>query len=288
MGLDLRTRLLYYNAGGSPLGYIGWSAVYNDSKWTFDGWRTLDHYSVTYIIDGRCRYSEQSGTVRTFSPGDFFFCFPAIPHRIDPLPGEHFSVYWCSFAGPAFDLWNESGVITHENMAVRLEPVEYWLGRFEALFHRLRTEGPGQIVAVASLQSLLAEALTHEERAGVNREDMGWLGQAKTLLDSVERAEELDLVEIARMLNMSYSNFRRKFGALAGMPPGKYHTSKLMERACQWMYEGAITNKEIAQRCGFCNEFHFSERFKQIVGMSPRDFRKSLHNNQAVARNQGR
>lgn len=284
MALDLRTRLLYYNAAASPLGFVGWSAVYNDSKWTFDGWRTLDHYSITYVLDGRCRYSEPTGSLRTFVPGDMFFCFPGIPHRIEPMSGERFTEYWCSFSGPAFDLWRKSGIIDPARMAFHLSPTEYWMARFETLFQKLRTETQPQTVAVAALQALLAEAISQEDRVIANRDDLGWIDQAKAALDAVDRAEDLDLAEIARALNMSYSNFRRRFVAIAGIPPGRYHTEKLMERACQWIYEGGITNKEIAQRCGFCNEFHFSERFKQIVGMSPRDFRKSLHNNQAVAR----
>jgi len=286
MSLDLRTRLVYYNASGSPVGFVGWAAVYYDSRWTFDGWRTLGHYTLTYILDGRCVYTEPDGKRIIFGPGDLFFCFPGIPHRIDPAPGEQFTEFWSSFSGPAFDLWRENGVLEPSKFALRLEPVEFWLNKFEAVFEKMKKDGLGQVVAVSTLQTLIAEILAHEEHAGVNREDQGWIGQAKGLLDAVERAEDLDLYEIARMLNMSYSNFRRKFVALGGVPPGRYHTAKLMERACQWMYEGSITNKEIAQRCGFCNEFHFSERFKQIVGMSPRDFRKSLQNNHAVARHQ--
>jgi AraC-like DNA-binding protein len=288
MALDLRTRLVYYNNTGSPIGFIGWSAVYFDSKWTFDGWRTLDHYTFTYVLDGHCRYTEPDGRCLMFGPGDFFFCFPGIPHRIDPTPGEPFSEFWCSFSGPAFDFWRAAGILAPSKFVIHLEPIEHWLGRFESMFAKLRHDTKGQIVAVTSFQSLLAEAMAFEEHAATSGEDEGWIGQAKALLEAVERAEDLDLTEIAQMLNMSYSNFRRKFVALAGMPPGRYHTSKLMERACQWMYEGSITNKEIAQRCGFCNEFHFSERFKQMVGKSPRDFRKSLQNNQAVARNQSR
>lgn len=286
MALDLRTRLVYYNSSGSPIGFVGWASVYFDSKWTFEGWRTIDHYTLTYVLDGQCRYIEPAGRARIFGPGDMFFCFPGVPHRIDPVEGRPFTEFWCSFAGQAFDLWREAGVLDAERFSIHVEPVDHWLGRFEDLFGRLKRDDQGQVVAVSALQGLLAEAMTVDDKSVANSNDGGWIGQAKNLLDAVERAEDLDLVEVARALNMSYSNFRRKFAALAGMPPGRYHTARLMERACQWIYEGSVTNKEIAQRCGFCNEFHFSERFKQIVGMSPRDFRKSLRNNQAVSRSQ--
>ena len=42
------------------------------------------------------------------------------------------------------------------------------------------------------------------------------------------------------------------------------------------MQEQNLTNKEIAYRLGFCDEFHFSHRFKQIMGKSPQRFRRSI------------
>jgi AraC-like DNA-binding protein len=282
MSADLKTRLIYYNTAQSPIGHIGWAAVYNNSRWTFEGPRTIDYYSATYILDGRCHYTEPGGRDLVFVPGDLFFCFPGIPHRFDPMPGEQFSEFWCSFSGPAFDLWRDAKVLDPDKFYLHLEPTEYWLGRFESLYSRLRSDSLGPTVAVMALQNLFAEALALAGDSGAYREDRQWVAQAKSLIDAVDRVDMLDLESVARSLSMSYSSFRRRFVQLVGMPPGRYHSERLMDRACQWLYEGKITNKEIAERCGFSSEFHFSERFKQIVGMSPRDFRRRLHNNGAV------
>jgi AraC-like DNA-binding protein len=283
MSVDIRTRLLYYNTGtSSALGYLGWAAVYNNRRWTFEGPRTIDHYTLTYILDGRCRYSEPDGREMIFSSGDLFFCFPGVPHRMDPMPGEQFSEFWCSFDGPSFDLWRDHGILDPAKFWVHLEPTEYWLGRFETMFAHLGSDGLGPIVALTALQSLISEALALAGDAGAYKEDRQWVSQAKAMIDAIDRVDLLDLEKIADAMSMSYSNFRRKFVQLGGMPPGRYHSEKLMGRACQWLYEGKITNKEIAERCGFSSEFHFSERFKQIIGMSPREFRKRLRNNDAV------
>jgi AraC-like DNA-binding protein len=49
-----------------------------------------------------------------------------------------------------------------------------------------------------------------------------------------------------------------------------------MERASELMHRSYMTLREVADECGFCNEFHFSRRFKQIVGLSPKEYRKQL------------
>ena len=50
--------------------------------------------------------------------------------------------------------------------------------------------------------------------------------------------------------------------------------TKALDRACELLQEPHLGLKEVAERCGFCDEFHFSRRFKQRLGLSPSDFRR--------------
>lgn len=102
-----------------------------------------------------------------------------------------------------------------------------------------------------------------------------WLAQAKMLLDENVNAK-LDYDEIAFELGLSYEIFRKRFGKMAGVSPGKYHSQRLVDRACEILAKGDLTLKEIAAQLGFCDEFYFSRRFKQIAGLSPKDFQKAL------------
>ncbi len=85
--------------------------------------------------------------------------------------------------------------------------------------------------------------------------------------------EELYVEDVARRLGMSPETFRKKFARLAGISPWRHRMTQVIERACEWVHEGRLTNKEIAARLGFSDEFHFSRRFKQITGRSPTQFR---------------
>jgi AraC-like DNA-binding protein len=231
-------------------------------------------YTLAYVLDGRCLYSDFRGRGRVLERGDLFVGFPDTPRRFAAVAGEPWTEFRLTFGGPMFDLWSDLKILDKEDPVHRLEPVEYWLSRFEALLGRVPPASAEAIITIAGLQQLLAEAFAFEKTPHAMREDRAWLAQAQARLHAVERVDEVDLREIASSLNMSYANFRRKFAQLSGMPAGKYHITALIGKTCRLIQATSLTNKEIAQRYGFCSEFHFSSRFKQIVGVSPREFRK--------------
>jgi len=261
----------------SPLGFVERACVAAPED---DGeaiWQLLDTYTATYIREGSGVYSEPERCDRVVVSGDLFFCFPDIPYRFEPSSGPRLRAITVTFGGPVFDLWRDARLLRRDRSHLHLEPAAYWFSRFERLFDRPQGDADEQTTRVAALQHLLAEMLGRPQRSGVALEEQCWLIQAKSLLEAVERAEELDLGAIAAAMHMSYSRFRRKFVTLAGVPPGRYHAEKLMERACDLIYQRGYTNKELADRCGFSNEFHFSQRFKQVIGVPPREYRRRLH-----------
>jgi AraC-like DNA-binding protein len=75
---------------------------------------------------------------------------------------------------------------------------------------------------------------------------------------------------------MSYSLFRKRFLQLTGTTPSQYRTVEIMRRACRRLLETDDPVYHIAADFGFHDAFHFSRRFKQVVGFSPCDFRRQM------------
>jgi AraC-like DNA-binding protein len=142
-----------------------------------------------------------------------------------------------------------------------LEPVDYWLHRLEEV---VLTEA-GSLRQVCSLQHLLAEALEVSEDSRATH----WLDQAYTLLRSGNETPQ----NVARSMGMSYATFRKRFSAATGMSPGHYQGMKIIDKACTLIITEGLTNKEVAERLNYCDEFHFSRRFKQVMGFTPSQFR---------------
>ena len=84
------------------------------------------------------------------------------------------------------------------------------------------------------------------------------------------------LEDIARGAGLSYESFRKKFRAVTGVSPARYRNRMVIDHARKMIYEERLSNKELADRLGFCDEFHFSRRFRETTGRTPGEFRRSL------------
>jgi AraC-like DNA-binding protein len=172
-------------------------------------------------------------------------------------------------------MWQQRGLLDPDRIFFDLKPIEYWMSRFRAVIRSIPPDDGGDLHAICAFQLLLAEILASVE-SKPSEDETRWLERAQAALESVERVDLLDMEGIADRLNMSYVNFRKKFTRLARTSPGKYHSALLMQHACRILMEQKITDRELSQRLGYSDPYYFAQRFQRTIGMTPRQFRKSL------------
>jgi AraC-like DNA-binding protein len=83
-------------------------------------------------------------------------------------------------------------------------------------------------------------------------------------------------VELARHLGLRPGSLFRAFKQSTGLPPHQYLLSHRINRAKEMMRDQNRTLTEVALDCGFSGSSQFSVAFKRIVGMPPREYRRSL------------
>lgn len=246
-------------------------------------WRTLEYYAMAFIVSGEADYEDNQGPPRRLVAGDLLLMFPGIEHRYTPLGDERWSELWYTFYGPAFELWQDEGILDPSQPVRRVLPVEYWRLRLEAVLTLGQKYGQSNpLRLVTALQEVLAEALANQDEERDIDDDQSWLATASLELDTDNLAEAASLPEVAERLDMTYDQFRRRFSTLSGMTPGMYRSSRLMDHACRLIHTCKYNNRQIAEHCGFSSEYHFSRRFKQIVGITPKAFRNFTKQNADV------
>lgn len=87
--------------------------------------------------------------------------------------------------------------------------------------------------------------------------------------------KKFTLSEIAPLTGLSYVQFLRRFQSYTGMTPAQYVAQMRVQKAKNLLVDGELLIKEIAQLCGFENEYYFSNFFKKQTGVSPSQFRNS-------------
>jgi AraC-like DNA-binding protein len=239
--------------------------------------RRLGSYALVFLLAGEGHYQDETGVDVPLHAGDLILIMPEVGHRYGPRHGAVWVERYVVFEGPIFSLWEASGLLDMRPPIVRLEPIHAWNAEFDILFgHTGRSGALPALEEVCRLQHLLARILSvTRERSDMSTTDHTWLSTALALLDADEH-DDLDLIAVAESMSLSYDGFRKRFRRLAGISPARYRAERTIDRARHLIQLGELTGAQIAEMLGFYDEQHFSRRFKQVVGKSPRDFRASL------------
>jgi AraC family transcriptional regulator len=104
-------------------------------------------------------------------------------------------------------------------------------------------------------------------RAMRSPSDHGRLERAAALLRrTFHRRPRLQ--DLAAAAGMSRFHFHRRFKQHFGETPLRM-TARLQIELAKRLIRGGVPMSEVASRCGFSHQAHFSARFKQVTGLSP-------------------
>ena len=99
------------------------------------------------------------------------------------------------------------------------------------------------------------------------------LRQAKQIL--ISRLDEpISLAELARACKLSPGHFARAFRQTTGQPPHRWLMVQRIEKAKQLLVESTLSLAQIAQKCGFADQSHFTRVFAQLIQSSPGHWRR--------------
>ena len=81
---------------------------------------------------------------------------------------------------------------------------------------------------------------------------------------------------LAKLANLSVCYFVRAFKQSVGVTPHDYLIRRRVKRTMELLSGTDMSLSEIALAAGFADQSHCARRFRQHVGMSPRDYRWSM------------
>ena len=99
------------------------------------------------------------------------------------------------------------------------------------------------------------------------------LRRARDVADR-DYSKPLTLNTLAGAANLSKYHFARAFARTYGETPRTYLTRRRIERAKDLLRNANLTVTEVCLLVGFESLGTFSSRFRQLVGMSPSEYRR--------------
>lgn len=88
--------------------------------------------------------------------------------------------------------------------------------------------------------------------------------------------QELSLIEIATVVQMSPYHFSRLFKQSTGLTPHQYVTRYRIEKAKLLLARGELAIADISQEVGFQSQSHFTTIFRRLMGVTPKAYRRAL------------
>ena len=85
---------------------------------------------------------------------------------------------------------------------------------------------------------------------------------------------EASLKDIARECGLSISHFSRAFRQSTGMAPHRWLVQRRVEAAQALLADSRMSLSDIALRCGFADQSHFTRTFSGAIGSSPNAWRR--------------
>lgn len=265
--------IIFRNDQKMPLGHLSLAGhLYHAGRQNFKTMRVLGSYALVYLIEGSGSYHDANGISQRVAAGDLLVLFPEIAHRYGAHRGENWREIYVVFEGPVFDLWRAEGVLSTQQPILHLEPVDEWLERFVEVLTPIAGQSPQAALTNLTAFLNLLTAICAQHRESYDASEEKWLALARSRLDE-NLSVPLDMREVAREAGLSYESFRKRFAHETGTPPARYRTERRIAAAQTLLLQTNFTLRAVANHLGFSDEFHFSRRFKEVTGVTPRAWR---------------
>ncbi len=263
----------------------------------FNGVTHSHHFiEVSYVISGNAIHTVD-GVSYPVKKGNVIMIDYMVPHSFsfDPLADETFMTYDLLFTPDFFNLpalnSNEFISLTSSYLfssifeEFRIENVTQNLiktnsKQFHALFGKIYEEYSSKKKGYQSLiRAYLIELIIHIFRE-IDKQQPDF---TETHQELVEKAIEymqnnyqspISLDEVVSGIFLSKNYFRQIFKKTTGVSISSYIQELRIAEACRLLEATIDSSAEIAYKCGFNDTKFFYQTFKNVIGMTPAEYRK--------------
>lgn len=154
----------------------------------------------------------------------------------------------------------------------------------ELILDEMRTKGAFYIEKVRGLLlSLLFEIARIAKKEDEDEPDVQLrtgVGPIQNALKYVEEhyADPIRIEELAKECHISETHFRRLFSEYIDMTPVEYVNLVRVLRSCEALRSSNASMSTVAQNCGFSTVSTFDRNFKQVLGVTPYQWKKDPKN----------
>lgn len=235
-----------------------------------------NHFLLHYVMDGKGVYECRDKRYELCA-GDVFLVYPNTSIHYAADEREPWEYVWVGFGGMDAELCVEQTDFTPEMPVLRSAGSGLY-ERIKAVYESYGTtawEGLEMTARLYSLLSHLVHTSQRQKREGGGAPDCAQMA-AEYIINHYE--EPITVEGLAVYASVSHSSLYRRFVKRFQISPKRFLLEYRIERACALLVDSGCSIQEISNSVGFEDPFYFSRAFKDVKGVSPRQY-AAMHRN---------
>ena len=202
-----------------------------------------------------------------------FLLFPGEWHTYRPEQTTGWNEYWIGFNGRIMEDWVKEGFFSKESPVFNVRLNEELISLYKrAIMIADAQEANYQQALSGIVCNLVSMALYLSRNKDFNSSNISaQINSAKIAVH--ENISTITPEELARLVCMSYSKFRKIFKEYTGFAPSQYIQEVRINMAKEMLTNTSRSIKEIAFDLGYENKDYFFTVFKKVVGTTPANYR---------------
>jgi len=248
--------------------------------------RIINDFEIVVILRGTG--TMQMRTTRlVFEPHQLLIIPPWLPHAfVSQVPVDHLAVHFDLATGvPPLEVSKRSPY--EVRLAPDLElPLETALKPDDAVesavlaMVREWSSGTpvGRLAAQARLALLIAQCSRSRHRLAQPADGIALAPSGIPVAVELMRtnfSDPLTMGDCARVAGLSTTRFAHRFRDLTGYAPMEYLRRLRIDAARRLLADGTLSIRQVGERCGYPDPYHFSRVFRSIDGLSPSAYREA-------------
>ena len=236
----------------------------------------VNQFIFIYCVNGKGEII-LNNTKHLISPNQFFIIPKKNKHEYRADETDPWSIYWFHFNGTIapelYDRYQATHVSNYKNIPFSIDKIEVFEKIF-SLFNRNYLENQIEFANLLSL-NFISSFIYHDFEPSLDTKHSDTVVDSikKFLLNNLDKNFTLD--EIAEKFNYSKSYIHSKFKINTGYPIMVFFNLKKTQKACEFLNYTDLSVKEISFKVGFEDPLYFSRVFKNFMGKSPMNYKKS-------------
>lgn len=235
-----------------------------------------NQYILIYCTEGG-GYIYLHGTQHELHPNTYFIIPKNTPHRYNSDVNNPWSIYWVHFSGDISEKIYERFLQNNQPIVLPVPYDENRIKLFEQIYSILEHSINEKEIEILNFNLLhFVSSLIYYKEANPAIYNTDSISNS-ILFMKKNINEKFGIEELSGQQNLSISHYSRTFKRKTGSSPINYFNQLKVQKSCQYLYFTDRSIKEICTELGFEDQYYFSRLFRNIIGISPSNYKK-LHN----------